>query len=113
MLRSDSKWWEIGDGGGVYYLHDILVGLRANCGIAIWDRRYLGLTKEHQAMLLYVFDLYDFKRIGATINSANAASLALAERIGFKREGVLRSWAFDGDTAHDFVSLSLLRGDIA
>jgi ribosomal-protein-alanine N-acetyltransferase len=47
-------------------------------------------------------------RISACVHIENLASLRLAERLGFVREGIARDLFFDGTTYHDHWMLSLL-----
>jgi [ribosomal protein S5]-alanine N-acetyltransferase len=42
----------------------------------------------------------------------NAPSLAMAERVGFRREGLLRSYRVIRGRRVDFVMLSLLPGEL-
>ena len=43
----------------------------------------------------------------------NEGSWRAAERIGYQREGLLRSWRFIGDERRDLYLYSLLRSDLA
>jgi hypothetical protein len=54
---------------------------------------------------------WDLHRIEAQIHPDNAPSLALAEGLGFVREGRLREVGFWGGQRHDLWQLGLLRGD--
>jgi RimJ/RimL family protein N-acetyltransferase len=51
------------------------------------------------------------KRIGLLADPRNVASLQVAERAGFQREGVLRSWVDVNGERVDHVSFSLLPTD--
>jgi RimJ/RimL family protein N-acetyltransferase len=107
-------WFEIGDLEGVFYLHDLAVGCRALGSVWVWSppwfgRRHLPVYRQ---MIAYCMSAYDLQRIGATIRADNSLSLRLAERLGFRREGTLRSWGFDGSTPIDSVSLSIIRSEV-
>jgi [ribosomal protein S5]-alanine N-acetyltransferase len=76
-------------------------------GRAHWGR---GLMQEGLAALIgFAFDGLQLHRLEAEVNPANTASLALLQRLGFVREGVLRErWAPKGQH-HDVVAHGLLR----
>ena len=50
-------------------------------------------------------------RIQVFVAPENAAALRLAERAGFRREGVLRAYWEDGDSRLDVIILARLPGD--
>jgi RimJ/RimL family protein N-acetyltransferase len=54
----------------------------------------------------------ELERLQLTAMIGNVASARLAEKVGFKREGVLRSWIDNRGTRADMIMHSLLRGDI-
>jgi RimJ/RimL family protein N-acetyltransferase len=57
------------------------------------------------------FDELGLKRIGLLADPRNVASARVAERAGFQREGVLRSWVAVNGERVDHVSFSLLPTD--
>ena len=59
----------------------------------------------------WAFDELGLKRIGLLADPRNVASVRLAERAGFQREGVLRSWVDVNGERVDHVSFSLLPTD--
>jgi ribosomal-protein-alanine N-acetyltransferase len=48
-------------------------------------------------------------RLTAWANTRNGRSQVALERVGFKHEGVLRSWHRHGDRVHDVVVFGMLR----
>jgi [ribosomal protein S5]-alanine N-acetyltransferase len=52
-------------------------------------------------------------RVGLLTEPSNEASLRVAERSGFQREGLLRSYAEIDGRRVDYVCFSLLAGDVA
>ncbi|MFD0659073.1 GNAT family N-acetyltransferase [Thermocatellispora tengchongensis] len=60
-----------------------------------------------------VFADYGIRRIELRANLDNAASLRVAEKAGFVREGVLRSAGQEDDGPRDLVVFGLLRDDLA
>lgn len=59
------------------------------------------------ASLAYVFGQMQLRRVTAFVAAGNERSLSLAQRLGFKREGIARQW-FAG---HDAIMLGMLRED--
>ena len=59
----------------------------------------------------WAFDELGVKRIGLLADPRNAGSVRLAERVGFQREGVLRSWVDVNGERVDYTSFSLLPSD--
>jgi RimJ/RimL family protein N-acetyltransferase len=54
----------------------------------------------------------DIARLGLLTEEWNASSQRVAERAGFRREGVLRAWAAIDGRRGDYVSYSLLPEDL-
>ena len=57
-----------------------------------WNRGFA--SEAASALLRHCFIALDAHRIEARIEPDNMASLRLAERLGFRREGLLRDWLF-------------------
>ena len=75
---------------------------RAELGFALapgaWGRGYL--HEAAGALIGYGFERLQLRRIEAEIDAGNAAAARALERIGFRREGLLRErWAVDGRIA--------------
>jgi RimJ/RimL family protein N-acetyltransferase len=121
--RSSGRWasseaaeFAILDGGrcvGSIWLH---IGPTSRATVGYWllpEGRGKGLM--NRALLLvtrWAFAELGLKRIGLLADPRNAASVNVAERAGFKREGVLRSWADVNGERADHVSYSLLPADL-
>lgn len=76
-----------------------------------WGR---GLATAAAGVLLaFAFEKLDLRRIEADVDPRNAASLRVLEKLGFRREGLMRErWEVDGEL-QDAVILGLLRGECA
>jgi [ribosomal protein S5]-alanine N-acetyltransferase len=69
-----------------------------------------GANFESKAMIAALaFDHLGMDRLTAWANTRNGRSQVALERIGFKREGVLRGWHRHGDRLHDVVVFGMLR----
>jgi [ribosomal protein S5]-alanine N-acetyltransferase len=68
-----------------------------------------------RALRLYsgwAFDELDVERLEVLVQPDNETSLALAERVGFRREGLLRSYTAVRGRRVDMVVLGMLRGEL-
>jgi [ribosomal protein S5]-alanine N-acetyltransferase len=82
--------------------------------ILIRARQRQGIMREAMpAMLRYCFNTLDAHRIEARIEAANGRSVALANWLGFQREGLMRDWMFVGNEPRSPHMHSLLRPDWA
>jgi len=71
-----------------------------------------GANAESKALVAHLaFEVLDLARLAAYSNPDNARSIVALERLGFVREGVLRSWHRHGDVHHDVAVLGLLRAE--
>ncbi|MEA2449009.1 MAG: hypothetical protein QOG63_941 [Thermoleophilaceae bacterium] len=80
--------------------------------LARWTR---GRGLGRRALTLYArfaFEALGLQRIEVLALPANGRSLALAEAVGFQREGVMRSWRVMRGARADMVMLSLLPGEL-
>lgn len=71
-----------------------------------------GVNAESKALIgALAFRRLGLERLTAWANARNGRSQAALERVGFRREGVLRGWHRHGDELHDVVVFRLLRGE--
>jgi ribosomal-protein-alanine N-acetyltransferase len=72
--------------------------------------RQQGIMREAiTALLDHCFDSMDTHRIEAPIEPANSRSVRLAERLGFRCEGLMRDWLFVGGEPRSLSLYALLR----
>lgn len=86
---------------------------RAEVGFALgsawWGR---GLARAAVGCLIaHAFGTLDLARLEADVDPRNAASLGLLERLGFRREGLLRQRYRVAGEVQDSVILGLLRAE--
>jgi [ribosomal protein S5]-alanine N-acetyltransferase len=84
--------------------------LRAQIGYWVTrEHRRRGVaTRSVRLLAKWSFEELPLERLGILADRQNAASAGVAERAGFKREGLLRSYTIIKDTRRDMVSYSLL-----
>jgi len=71
-----------------------------------------GANAESKALILHLaFAVCGLERVGAYSNPANERSTRALERLGFRREGVLRAWHRHGEVHHDVNVFGLLRDE--
>lgn len=71
-----------------------------------------GANAESKALIARLaFDHLGLNRLTAWANVRNGRSQAALERLGFRREGVLRAYNLHADGAHDVVAYGLLAAD--
>ena len=69
-----------------------------------------GANFEAKAMICCLaFERLGMERLTAWANTRNGRSQRALERLGFRREGVLRAWHRHGAVVHDVVVFGLLR----
>jgi RimJ/RimL family protein N-acetyltransferase len=87
---------------------------RAELGyvVAAWARgRGVG-TRALRMLAQWAFETLRLERLELLVQPGNEASLALGERVGFTREGLLRSHSLVRGERKDMVMMSLLRGEL-
>jgi ribosomal-protein-alanine N-acetyltransferase len=71
-----------------------------------------GVNRESKAMIAALaFRHLGLERLTAWANTRNGRSQVALERVGFRREGVLRGWHRHGDHVHDVVVFGMVRSD--
>ena len=76
-------------------------------GRAYWGT---GANPESKALIAALaFRRLGMDRLTAWANTRNGRSQVALERVGFRREGVLRAWHRHGDVLHDVVVFAMLR----
>jgi RimJ/RimL family protein N-acetyltransferase len=88
--------------------------LRADIGywVARESRRRGVATRSVRVLAEWTFEALPVQRLGILVDRENTASAGVAERAGFTRECVLRSYTIIKDTRRDMVSYSLLPGEL-
>ncbi|MCB0874995.1 MAG: GNAT family N-acetyltransferase [Solirubrobacterales bacterium] len=85
------------------------------CEIGYWlarEARGRGVaTRAVRLLAGWIFASLEVDRIGIAAERENAASCAVAERAGFRFEGVLRSWLVIKGIPRDAAMYSLLRDE--
>jgi RimJ/RimL family protein N-acetyltransferase len=80
--------------------------------IGIGEPQYRGRGYGHEAislMLQFAFDELNLHRVQLTVFSYNAQAIQLYERLGFRREGIMREALHRDGARHDVFLYGLLR----
>jgi RimJ/RimL family protein N-acetyltransferase len=80
--------------------------------VAAGARRRGIATRALRLLAAWAFEAFSLERLEVLVEPENAASLAVCERAGFTREGVLRSHSEIHGQRADFVLHSLLPKDL-
>lgn len=85
---------------------------RCRIGLVIGEKHLWGRGYGAEALrraVDYCFEELSMNRIGAEVYATNPRSVRMLERVGFKREGVLRESVLKGDGFVDEYAYGLLR----
>jgi [ribosomal protein S5]-alanine N-acetyltransferase len=74
-------------------------------------RRGVG-ARALRLLARYAFEEHGLARLEAMVRPGNDASIAVAERVGFRREGLLRSYTVIRGERVDTLMLSMLPGEL-
>ncbi|MEH7177131.1 GNAT family N-acetyltransferase [Neobacillus vireti] len=74
-----------------------------------WRKGYT--TEAIKEVLRYSYLELELNRIGAVVYLENEASSNLLEKLGFKKEGVLRDYLLQNNSFHTTSMFSLLKGE--
>ena len=69
------------------------------------------MTASCRAMVIHGFGVWNLNRVGIECATENTRSCAIPERLGFKREGILRNVEWLNDHYVDHVVYGFLRSD--
>ncbi len=99
---------------GHYQAHPVLTLTDVWYVLGEIAERGKGHGREAVGLLVdYLFHDLALPRVGATCDTANAPSYKLLERLGFRREGTLRSALFHHSAWHDVALYGITKGEWA
>lgn len=76
-----------------------------------WNKGYV--SEAVKEVLAYCFGQLGLFRLGAVTFPENGASIALLQKLGFEKEGMLRGYLYQDDCSHDAFIFSLLADEWA
>ena len=91
------------------YVRQYLGMLGYHLDAAFWNKGIM--TEVLSAVVTFLYEKTDVHRLQATVHKDHAASGRVLEKIGFKREGLLRGRAYWHDRFCDLYMYALLRGE--
>jgi len=97
---------------GIIYINDVHTLSQAVCHVVFFDRNLRDKDDICRRCLEVMFKLFNFRRLNATIPAIYHATLRLAERVGFVREGVRRESVLIGGNWIDEVEFGILYSEV-
>lgn len=97
---------------GIFWLTDIEWPRQASIHYTFFDRRHKGRIELCKKAILYVFERYKFHRLYTTVPLYASPALNFIEKIGFIKDGRLRSNTFFKNDWHDSNIYSILESEI-
>jgi ribosomal-protein-alanine N-acetyltransferase len=76
------------------------------------DRRKGLMTEVLRLFCSFLFSYLPVYRLQLAVQIGHVASRRVAEKVGFRLEGILRGFVFQRGAHHDVEILSLLRGEM-
>ena len=129
LVQRFDAWFENGTGFRWGLTLKGTPGVIGTCGLFYWHKPYrlatLGyelarpwhrqglMTEALAPVLAYGFGHMELNRVGATVHTGNAPSIATLEGLGFRREGLLRQAQFVNGRFDDLYAYALLREEWA
>jgi len=99
--------------GGIVLLKRIVPGHKAEFHATFWDKRLSPRKDVLRACILWAFSVFSLERLETYVAGyAKAVRRFLQDRLGFKHEGVLRSYVRSRGRLVDIHVFSLLRGEL-
>ncbi|HAM79268.1 GNAT family N-acetyltransferase [Ornithinibacillus bavariensis] len=99
--------------GSCFFYDMVAEHYRTDIGFVL-NKNYWGQGNAQEAVkaaINYGYEYLNINRIQAVIEPANVASQKLVERLGFLREGLLRSYEYFCGKFDDLYMFSLLKSD--
>lgn len=87
---------------------------KANSGTIIGDKTLWGKglgTKIRKEILDFAFNQLNLNRIQCTILESNIGSIKVSEKLGFKKEGILREYQYRDGKYQNAIIMSILKSD--
>ncbi len=68
-------------------------------------------TEASAVLLFYLFDVIQLHKVGLNASTQNHASIAIARKLGFREDGILRENEYINNRWHDHLTFSLLKDE--
>lgn len=91
------------------YMRQYLGMIGYHLDVGFWNKGIM--TEVLGAVVRFLYERTDAHRLQATVHSEHRASVRVLEKVGFKREGVLRGRAYWHGQFCDLYMYALLRGE--
>lgn len=117
LLTPDSYWLEVVDiqnciSVGVIYLMHIARIIDPEVHIIFFDRKLADKVDLCKEVARFLFNKFPMHRMTAITPKIYHSTIRLAEKVGFKREGVMRESQYMGGKYVDEIVLGLLSSEV-
>lgn len=117
LILPRSYWLEIRDDAtgksiGIIYLTDITSPTESICHVVFFDRNLSEKVPLCKDLMRYVFHKFGFHRLTAIVPDIYHATIRLAEKVGFKREGLVREALLIGNQWRDEIHFGILQSEV-
>jgi len=112
LMNPATLWLETDDGNGILYLTEITPGLSAAAHFAFWDGKLSGREGLLIECMKWAVIVLNLVKINVWIPEFAKAAVHFSEKIGFKREGVLRRWSYSNGALYDVIALGITREEV-
>jgi hypothetical protein len=113
LYFSPDTWWlEREDGNGILYLTKIVPRLSAQAHVIYWDKRLRGREAFTLNCLLFAVNAFDLQKINVILPEFAGAAVAFTERLGFKKEGLVRNWSYSNSKLYGVYFYGMTREEV-
>lgn len=108
LQAPNSVWLERTDGNGILYLTSVVRGLSAYGHILYWDKRLRGREEFTLDTIRWMMQMIPLQKLNVFLPDYSRAAHHFVQRMGFKKEGVLRRWSISQGKPYDMLVYGLL-----
>lgn len=112
LLAPNNIFLDIGDGLGVAAGFNVRPRLDAVIHLVMFDRRLRGREAVFLDIMRHFFDKLQLRRLTSIVTSDSPMTIRLAERLGFKEEGIIRQSVLRGGKYIDSHIYGMLKEEL-
>jgi len=112
LQSRDTVWLERTDGNGILYLTNVVRGLSATGHILYWDKKLRGREQFTLDTLKWLTKAVPLLKVNVFLPEFAKAAEAFTQRLGFRKEGVLRRWSVSQGKPFDMLVYGILAEEL-